>query len=51
MFLKIKMCKNIYMRILKCYGYSGYGLQDDTTTTIHIVTCTMLVDTAVHTGL
>ena len=32
------------------YGYSGDKLQDDITTTKHIVTFTMLVDTTLHPG-
>ena len=36
------------MIILKDYEESGEKVQDEITTTKHLVTCTMSVDTTVH---
>ena len=48
MLIRIKTWKKVHMIILQDYGESGDKVQDYTTTTKHLVTCTMLVYTTVH---
>ena len=42
------MCKKMHMIILQDSGESGDEVKDDIITTIHLVTCIMLVDTTVN---
>ena len=51
MSLIIQACKKILMISLQNSGESGDKIQDEMTTTKHLVTCTMLVETTVHPGI